>query len=168
METFEENMTEFKKQLEKGAIQKAYKGLLEYLMYLRTYFKKKYPDYIVSGSIYNGFMDMTFFSFSPKSLKSRDLKIVIVFIYNTFRFEVWLSGNNKQVQQKYWELFRESDWDTYHIVTTIKDVDSIIEYNLLENMDLSDLDTLTEEIEKGTLRFIEDIESFLSKQYVKI
>jgi hypothetical protein len=52
METFQEFVIEYKKQLEKGAIQMAYKGLMEYVMTLRTYFKNKYPDYFVSGSIY--------------------------------------------------------------------------------------------------------------------
>ena len=74
MEPFHEYMNEYKKQLEKGAIQKAYKGLMEYIMDLRTHFKNKYPDYFVSGSIYYGYMDMTYFSFIPKSLKDRKLK----------------------------------------------------------------------------------------------
>jgi len=34
---------------------------------------------------------------------------------------------------------------------------------LAENPDFSDLDTLTEKIEKGTLRFIDDVENFLSE-----
>ena len=59
MGSFQENMTEYRKQLEKGSIQEAYKGLMEYIMGLRTHFMKKFPDYIVSGSIYYGYMDMT-------------------------------------------------------------------------------------------------------------
>ena len=59
MKSFQENMNEYKKQLEKGAIKEAYKGLMEYIMDLRTHFKNEYPDYFVSGSIYYGYMDMT-------------------------------------------------------------------------------------------------------------
>ena len=163
MESFHEYMNEYRKQLEKGAIQKAYKGLMEYIMDLRTHFKNKYPDYFVSGSIYYGYMDMTYFSFIPKSLKQRNLKIAIVFIHDTFRFEVWLAGYNKQVQTKYWKLFKESNWNKYRIPPTTKGVDSIIEYILVDNPDFSDLDALTKQIEKGTLKFINDIENFLSK-----
>jgi hypothetical protein len=61
MESFHEYMDEYKKQLKKGAIKKAYKGLLEYIMDLRTYFNKRYPGYFVSGSVYYGYMDMTYF-----------------------------------------------------------------------------------------------------------
>jgi len=163
MVSFQEYMNEYRKQLEKGAIQAAYKGLMEYIMSLRTYFKNKYPDYFVSGSIYYGYMDMTYFSFFPKSLKDRKLKIAIVFLHEAFRFEVWLAGNNKQVQSKYWKLFKESDWNKYPIVSTTKGVDSIVEYILVDNPDFSDLDTLTKQIERATLKFIKDVESFLSK-----
>jgi hypothetical protein len=62
MGSFHESMNEYRKQLEKGAIQEAYKGLMEYILALRTHFKNKYPDYFVSGSIYYGYMDMTYFS----------------------------------------------------------------------------------------------------------
>jgi hypothetical protein len=164
METFHEYMNEYRRQLKKGAIKVAYKGLMEYIMDLRTYFKNKYPDYFVSGSIYYGYMDMTYFSFFPKSLKDLNLKIAIVFIHDAFRFEVWLAGINKQVQTKYWKLFKESDWNKYHIVSTTKGVDSIVEYILVDNPDFSDLDTLTKQIERETLKFIKDVESFLSKR----
>jgi len=164
MESFHEYMNEYRKQIEKGDIKEAYRGLMEYIMELRTYFNKKYPDYFVSGSIYQGYMDMTYFSFIPESLKSKKLKIGIVFIHDTFRFEVWLFGYNKQVQAKYWKLFKESGWNKYRIPSTTKGVDSIVEFTLVENPDFSDLDTLTKQIERGTLRFIKDVEDYLSKK----
>jgi hypothetical protein len=163
MGSFHEYINEYRKQLEKGVIQKAYKGLMEYIMDLRTYFKNKYPDYFVSGSIYYGYMDMTYFSFIPESLKQRKLKTAIVFVHESFQFEVWLAGVNKQVQSQYWKLFKESGWNKYHIVPTTKGVDSIIESVLVANPDFSDLDALTKQIESATLKFIEDVESFLAE-----
>jgi hypothetical protein len=161
METFQEFVIEYKKQLEKGAIQMAYKGLMEYVMALRTYFKNKYPDYFVSGSIYYGYMDMTYFSFFPESLKQRNLKVALVFIHDKCIFEVWLGGYNKQVQSRYWNLFKESDWKKYPIVPTTIGADAILEHTLVEHPDFNDLDALTKQIETGTLKFIEEVESFL-------
>ena len=161
--SFQELMTEYRKQLEKGQIQKAYQGLMDYVMGLRSYFENKYPEYTVSGTVYFGYMDMTYFSFFPDSLKLRGLNVGVVFIHGTFRFEVWLFGYNKGVQAKYWKMFKESGWNKYKIPSTTKSVDSIIEGVLAENPDFSDLDTLTEKIEKGTLRFIDDVENFLSE-----
>jgi hypothetical protein len=163
MEPFHEYMEEYRKQLEKGAIQEAYKGLMKYVMVLRTHFKNKYPDYVVSGSIYFGYMDMTYFSFFPKSLKDRNLKIAIVFVHDTFKFEGWLAGYNKKVQSEYWNLFKESDWNKYRIVSTTKGNDSIVEHTLVDNPDFSDLELLTKQIERTALKFIKDVESFLSE-----
>jgi hypothetical protein len=162
MESFQEYVDEYRAQLAKGAIQKAYRGLMAYIMGLRTHLKTKYPDYFVSGSIYYGYMDMTYFSFFPESLKRRNLKIAIVFTHESFRFEAWLAGYNKQVQLEYWRLFRESNWSQYHIVPTTKGVDSIIECLLVEDPDFRDPDALTEQIESTALKLIQDVESFLA------
>jgi hypothetical protein len=162
MASLQEYMTGYRKLLEKGAVQEAYRGLMKYVMDLRTHFANKYPDYVVSGSIYQGYMDMTYFSFSPESLKDRRLKIAVVFVYDTFRFEVWLAGYNKQVQTSYWKVFKESGWHKYRIVPTTKGVDSLVEHVLVDNPDFSDLGALTNQIESATLEFIENIEGFLS------
>jgi hypothetical protein len=161
--SFHENMIEYRKQLDKGTIKEAYRELISFIMELRSYFEKKYPDYFVSGSVYYGYMDMTYFSFFPNSLKLRKLKVAIVFVHDTFRFEVWLAGYNKQVQTKSWKLFQERNWNKYRIPPTTKGVDSIIEYTLVDNPDFNDLDILTKQIENRTLKFIKDIENFLSK-----
>ena len=163
MESFDEYINEYRKQLKKGYIQEAYKGLMKYIMELRLYLQNKYPDYSVSGSIYYGYMDMTYFSLFPKSLKRRKLKIAVVFAYDTFRFEVWLAAQNKQVQKEYWKLVKESDWSKYRIPSTTQGVDSIIECILVDKPDFSDLDALTKQIEEGTFQFIKDMENFLSK-----
>jgi hypothetical protein len=50
MKSFQESMIEYRKQLEKGSIQVAYRGLMDYFNSIRIYFEKKYPTYFVSGS----------------------------------------------------------------------------------------------------------------------
>ena len=161
MGTLQEAMQAYRKQLEMGDIKEAYQGLMQYLLDLRIYFKNTYPDYYVS-SLYQGFMDMTFFSIYSPSLKNRKLKIAILFLHETFRFEVWLVGFNKQIQSKYWKKIKETNWNQYHVVPTTKGVDAIVEHILVDNPDFSDVDTLSKQIERGTLTFIKDVESFLS------
>lgn len=163
MGSFAESMNEYKKQLTIGAIQEAYQGLMEYFRNLRAHFQNNYPEYSVSGSVYYGYMDMTYFSLFPESLKRRKLKIAIVFVHDKFRFEVWLSGSNRNVQSKYWKLFNESGWNKYHMTSIPKRVDYVIDHILVNNPDFSNLDTLTRQIERGTLEFIRDVEGFLSK-----
>jgi hypothetical protein len=161
MRSIQEDMNELRRQLRNGSIQKAYRALLAYMMDLRTDFNNKYPSYGTSG-LYHGYMDMTYFAIFPKSLRRRDLKIAIVFNYESFRFEAWLAGSNRKVQQEYWELFRDSQWSTYRVVTPAKGVDSIVECNLAEDFDFGDLDRLTASIEESTVEFIDEIDRFLS------
>jgi hypothetical protein len=163
MGSFSESMKEYKRQLEKGAIQEAYQGLMEYFRDLRTNFRNAYPQYSVSRSIYYGYMDMTYFSLFTESLKRRKLKIAIVFVYDAFRFEIWLSGSNRKVQSKYWKLFKENDWKKYDLASNPKRVDYIIDHILVSDPDFGDLDALTRQIEGGTLEFIRDVERVLSK-----
>ncbi|MFO7795520.1 MAG: DUF7000 family protein [Promethearchaeati archaeon] len=163
MDSFHENMMEYKKQLDKGIIIEAYRGLMEYLRTLRTYFMNTYREYTISGNLYQGYMDMSYFAIFTPTLKSRKLKIAIVFLYEAFRFDVWLVGVNKTVQEEYWNLFKESNLNKYTIPSNIKGIDSIVEYILVKNPNFRDLDNLTKEIEQGTLKFIKDIEDFLSK-----
>ena len=166
MKSLHVTMKLFRKELEKGIIQDAYQGLLRYILNLKTHLKKKYPDHYVSGSIYQGYMDMTYFSFFSESLKKRKLKTGIVFNFEAFRFEAWLFAVNKRVQKKYWELFKETGWTRYSLVESIEGADSILEHVLVHNPTFEDLDGLTDQIEEGILLFIEDVESFLSNQKV--
>lgn len=147
----------------KGEIKLAYRGLMEYIMGLRSYFKSRYPDYFVSGSVYQGYMDMSYFSFIPGSLQNRKLKIAIVFIHDTLSFEVWLAGYNREIQSKFRKFFKESNWSKYRIPSKINGADSILECTLVENPDFSDLESLTKQIENGTLKFIKDVTDFLSE-----
>jgi hypothetical protein len=159
--SIQKDMNHFREQLKAGSIQKAYKALLGYIMDLRTHFKNRYPGYTISG-LYQGYMDMTYFAIVPSSLKLRDLKIAIVFNYETFGFEAWLAGANRQVQRKYWELIRDSGWTQYRIVEPAKGVDSIIECDLAVGFDISERDNLNEGIEEKAAKFIDDVERFLS------
>ena len=163
MGSLPESMIEYRKQLAKGYIKDAYRGLMEYIAKLRLYLANKHPDYFVSGSINYGFMDYTYFYFFPKSLKKLNLKIVLLFIHDTATFEIWLAGYNKNVQTQYWELFKESNWNEYHLAPTAKGTDYILNHTLADNVDFGDLDALTKQLEKGTLDFIKDIEDFLSE-----
>ena len=163
MTTFVDDMREFQSQLALGRVQAAYQGLMQYMLDLKTHFTNQFPDYSVSGSLYQGTMDMTYFAVVPETLKQRGLKIAVVFVYSSFRFEVWLSGYNRQVQARYWQILKGSSWAKYRLVPAPKGFDSILECPLADPPDFGDLNALTAQIEQGTLAFIQDVEEFLAK-----
>jgi hypothetical protein len=161
MKSLNDCVIEYKKQLDKGDIQTAYRGLIEYMSGLKTYFKNKYPDFSVSGNLYQGYMDMTYFSLFPEFLKGKKLKIALVFIHDKMRFEIWLAGINKQIQSKYWNTFKSKDLKCYRLPLSLKGADSIIEFTLTDKPDFEDPEALTRQIESGTLKFIKDMVDML-------
>ena len=59
---------EYNNQLRNGLIQKAYKGIMTFMSEEKVNLEKKYPDYKTS-TLYFGYMDMTYFAFTPIELK---------------------------------------------------------------------------------------------------
>lgn len=162
MTDFANSMIEYHNQLQKGAIQKAYRGLMDYMQALKAHFAKAYPQYALPGSLYFGYMDMTYFAIIPPSLKPRGLKIALVFAHEPFRFEVWLSGVNRDIQVHTWQALKDSGWNAYPLVADPRKTDAVVEHVIVENPDFSDLPGLTTLIEHETLAFIKDIEHSLN------
>lgn len=164
MKTLAESIKTYKAQIAKGDIQVAYRGLMQYMMDLRVHFSKKYPDHYVSGSVYQGYMDFSYFAFIPDVLKQKKLKIAIILNHDPLQFEVWLVGVNKQVQAKYWKLIKTKPGSKYRMPANTKDFISIIEHTVVETPNFDELDALTAKIEKGVFAFIEDVLTYLGKE----
>ncbi len=162
MKSLNASIQEYKKQLAIGDIKVAYRGLLDFMMQLRTHLQKKYPDHHVSGSIYQGVMDFSFLAFTPESLKKKKLKVIILLNHEDISLEVWLCGYNKQAQKTYWEHFRKNGWNKYFLQTNIREELSIVEYTITEHPDFEKPEVLIQEIEKEVLVFIEEVEGFLA------
>ncbi len=160
MHSKRELMDEFRRRLEPGSIQAAYRDLLSYMSELRTRFASSFGESAVSG-LYQGYMDITFFALFPPSLRQRQLKVAIVFNYDAFRFEAWLAGRNREVQRRCWELLKDAPWPGFRVRAPAKDVDSILECDLATDFDLDDPDALTARIETSARAFIDRIEQFL-------
>ncbi|MBN1822317.1 MAG: hypothetical protein JW833_16470 [Prolixibacteraceae bacterium] len=153
-----EHFEDYKKQMELGILPEVYKGLIEYMMSLRTYFKSNFPEYLV-GSFYQGYMDMTYFPVVPISLKNSNLKFAVVFDHLKIRFEIWLSGKNRKIQKEYQNLLKQKELDKNYIFT--ENPDSIIEMVVVENPDFNDLNSITTEIERGIEKFVKDVSDVL-------
>jgi hypothetical protein len=163
MHSFPESMIEYKKQLQKGYIQVAYQGLMDFFKDLKSHFADRDPTYSVSSSIYYGYMDMTYFSLVPEALERHKLKIALVFLHDAFTFEVWLSGGNRDVQAKYWELLKGTELGKYQLASNPRTVDYAIRHILVEKPEFNDLEGLTKQIDSGTLEFVAEVERLLAR-----
>ncbi|MDY8136176.1 DUF7000 family protein [Aquimarina sp. 2201CG5-10] len=161
MKSFNEYIEIYQKQLEKGDIKEAYTRLMTYMRELKTHFATQYLDYNISNNVYQGVMDISYFSITSNALKNKKLKVAIIFNHNEIRFEAWLAGYNKQIQAKYWKIFKDTSFAKYRLTDDIKQHISILEHVLIDNPDFNNLETLTKEIERETLEFISQIENEL-------
>jgi len=156
MDSLAHHVQEYTKQLSQGHIKKAYRGIMTFMSDLKSYLEKKYPEY-TTGSLYFGYMDMTYFAFTPSALKNLKLKIAIVYLHEECKFEVWLAGNNRKIQADFIEFLSRKNIGKYTLSTVQPGVDSIIVSTIVETPDFSDLDALKKKIEEKTIKFIKDM-----------
>lgn len=164
MDSLNNHVREYTNQLSKGQIQKAYKGIMTFMSALRTYLESRYPDYTAS-TLYFGYMDMTYFAFTPSDLKNRKLKIAIVYLHEQGRFEVWLGGSNRNIQAEYIELMSHKNIGNYKLSQVLPGVDSIIEAPLVEQPDFDEPEELRNQIERKTIAFVKDILPILNESH---
>jgi hypothetical protein len=161
MNSLNEQVREYQKQLSKGHIQKAYKGIMSFMSGLKTNLQNRYPDYTTSA-LYFGYMDMTYFAFTPPRLKAKKLKIAIVYIHEGGRFEAWLGGTNRKIQAEFINQLSEKDIGKYKLSLPAPGVDSIIKSVLVDKPDFDKLELLTKLIKDGIIAFIHDMTALIN------
>jgi len=162
MQTLNDVIREYTAQLQKGQIQEAYKGIMTFMAGLKTYLQSRHTQYTTTG-LYFGYMDMTYFAFTPPELKDRNLKIAIVYLHEENKFELWLGGTNRKVQAQFIEIFKGKVIAPYKLSLVSPGVDSIIESIVSEQPDFDDADTLRQILEEKTVEFANQIISLLVK-----
>ena len=163
MKSFPECMEVYKKQMKKGEITIAYGGLMSFLLNLRNQLQTNHPEFYVSGNFYQGYLDFSYFSFTPLSLKKRKLRIAIVFLHKSCEFKIWLGGLNKKVQADYWGKLSKKGFEKYSLPESIANVDFIIEDTLAADPDWNNLNKLTSSLEKAIVNFANDVERYIAK-----
>lgn len=143
----------YKELLKNGDIQVAYAELVKYVQKLKTAFSKDLGDTYSVGNVFQGYMDYTYFYLSNDFLKDKKLKLGLVFNHNHVRFEAWLLGQTKDIQEKYWKLLKNTKWINGSEMPQY----SIFEVVLVDSPDFNDLDTLTENIKNKLVSVAEDI-----------
>ena len=162
MATLNKEIREYREQLRKGHIQKAYKGIMTFMSALKSHMENVDPAYF-SSALYFGYMDMTYFAFTSPALKEKKLKIAIVYLHEAGRFEAWLGGSNRKIQAEWIEKLKGKDIGKYKLSQIQPGVDSIIETILCKKPDFDDSELLKEELADKTLKFIDDLSAIVNE-----
>lgn len=151
-----------KKQNNHGEKRLEYHQLIGYMKELRAFFHKEYDTQFKLGNIYQGDPNYSYFSLTPEELKKLKLKFVIILNHKTLCFSICLSGQNKSIRKKYWNIFSGSDWNKYHLAASIDDSLSIIDKTIVAAPNFNNKRNLIEQIEKESLNFINEIRDILA------
>jgi hypothetical protein len=155
-----DDIREYKAQLEKGQIQRAYKGIMSFMSDLKTTLERLYPDCSASA-LYYGYMDMTYFAFTPPGLKDMQLKVAVVYLHQEGRFELWLAANNRKLQSEYHARLSQKDLRGYTLSRLEPGVDAIISATITAQPDFDHPEELKRQIEEKTIAFTKDMASLL-------
>jgi hypothetical protein len=158
--TLNELVGRYTQHLHDGEIQAAYRGIIEFIGKLRADFIKECPHYDI-GNIYQGYMDMTYFSLSSEQLKEKGLKIAVVYLHEKGAFEVWLSARNRETAKRYLLMFESANLDRNAFFHEDANQDAIIECTLSSKPDFDDQGDLARTIRKGTKDFESAISNLL-------
>lgn len=138
-----------------------YNQLINYMKSLRLFFHKEYDTQFKLGHVYQGNPAFSYFSLTTAALEKLKLKFVIILNHKQMIFSICLSGQNKDIRKKYWQMFKNSDWNKYHIVESIDDNLEIINHVITETPNFIKWQDLTKQIELDTLQFIHELSKIL-------
>ncbi len=154
MKDFNYYVDKYKEQLDKGDIQEAYVGLVKYVTRLGTTLSKNLSKHYSFGSLFQGYMDYTYFYYSNDFMKKRKLKMGLVLNHTKMQFEIWLLGQTIPIQEKYWEYFKSTKWNKDRVT---RPKYSILETVLIEIPNFNDLEKLSKQIENKLTSITDDI-----------
>lgn len=160
MKTLNQLICDYTRHLQRGEIQLAYKGVLDFVGKLRADFIRKYPHYD-TGGVYQGYMDMSYFSITTKVLRDKGLKIAVVYLHEKGQFEAWLSARNRDIARGYRSVFSEKMPLGIALFHDENNPDAITECLLASAPNFDDQAALIDLIERGTERFIAAVSDLL-------
>ena len=140
--SFNAHVAAYKKVLASGEIQQTYQRLVGLMQKLRVAFSKKYQESFSVAGMMHGYIDFTYFYLQNAYLKAHKLKLAVVLNHQHAHFELWLLGQTKEVQVRYWQKLKDVAWVDEQTMPAY----SIFEVLLWEDPDFDDVPRLTASI----------------------
>jgi hypothetical protein len=151
-----EYIKEYYSIMKNTSLQRSYQEFIKFFKYLRIYLEKEMAEYKFTGNIIENNMDYSYFQFSDEELKSKGLKIVVVFIHKLCNYEVWLSGLNREIQVKYYNKLIKNH-KKYSLTTNPEKFDYILKNTIYDEENYDNVSKMLIEMKNKILSFINDV-----------
>ena len=151
MEVFDEDILEFKKLIQTTRLKQGYQKIQKLLRNLRNDLVKEMMGYRFQAGVVENNMEYAYFQMQDELMKRYNLKTVVIFDYQRFSFEVWISGVNRHVQKAYQQYLQTIANETWQLTNDPLHQDYILR-NLISKMDSYEniLNACEEAIEQAT------------------
>ena len=159
-EKINSHIDDYKKQIQEGEITEAYSFLMKYLMQIKASCERTFPKNYFFGNVSPGYLDFSYFPFYNEYLRDKKLRFGIALNHSEMRFELWLMGQNKEIQNRYWNMLKTSTWNQGRIT---RPQYSELEIVLIDHPDFEKIDELTADIVKRAVDEADKIIAYLKK-----
>lgn len=146
---------EYKNIIQTTNLQRGYQELIKFFRYLRNYLQKEMTNFNFTANIVENNMDYSYFQFTNENLKKKGVKIVCVFLHKEFKYQVWLSGVNRQTQIKCFNMYEKNN--KYTMSPNPDKTDYILSKDINIELNYDNIENLLNNFKKEIYMFIDDI-----------
>lgn len=164
MKSLNQKIDDYTDLVRQGDLPAAYQGIMDFMGRLRSQFAAAESAFEVGGSLYQGYLDMTYFSLNTKTLKEKGLKIAVVYLHDKKAFEAWLSARNRTILSDFRAVFANAILGEVEVFHDEENPDAALECLLSCSPDFDHQDKLMAELLNGTEVFIAGVQKFVSRQ----
>lgn len=155
-----EYLETYKSLLATTELQLGYQEFIKLFRFLRIELEKELPDFSFSGNIVENNMDFAYFQLTDKDLREKGVKIQVVFVHKSFRFEVWVSGYNRKIQCSYYNKLKNQHLK-YYLNDNPERIDYIFKAEIENNIELHSGDIVISKIKPVVLEMITFVKNHL-------
>jgi hypothetical protein len=163
MKTLNQRIDSYTDLVRQGEVRAAYKGIMDFMGQLRAAFAANDSEVLVGGSLYQGYLDITYFSLTTDLLKEKGLKVAVVYLHDKKAFEAWLSARNRTILAQYRPIFDDMILDESEVFHDETNEDAVLECLLTDSPDFDRPDELMAELIGGTEMFITAVQKIIAK-----
>lgn len=156
MSDFSKRVERYTEVLKAYNVQESYKKIILYTRSLRQVFLKNDQN-LGAGGLYEGLMDMTYFSIATDVLLKIELKLALVFVHGKGSLELWVSGRNREVMKKYRSHFFADPGFSLPAFHEEDNVDALLEFTLAEGKDLAEKEDAYEAVAPLVKKILEQM-----------
>ncbi len=138
-------INEYKNIIQTTNIQLGYKELTNSIKHVKTCLEKEMVSFDFSKNIIESNIEFTYFHFSNDILKSKGLKLVLVFLHKEFKYEICLSGINRKKQMEFYNSIKDNTVK-YTLSNDPSKTYYVLKHKINKDFDYENIDILSKEL----------------------